>query len=1060
MRPVVVTHPRVPRRAAFASVLLALPFFVLASCSDAPVEPATVPTAEPMDGPRQDVVAGTAPTDLFISEYIEGSSNNKALELYNGTASPIDLAAGSYIIQMYFNGNVAVGFTINLTGTVQPGGTFVVAPTSANLNPAISSKANQRFGTAWFNGNDAVVLRKGGASGSILDVIGQIGNDPGARWGTGLVGTLDNTLRRKNTICQGDVIGGDAFAPAVQWDGYAVDAFDGLGTHSVSCAPITVPPTVTAVTPGNNATEAPVNTNVTVAFSSPVTVTGAWFTISCSVSGARTAVVTGGPSAFTLDVDNDLSGGESCTVTINASNVADAGVAMAANYTWSFTTAAAANSCDAPFTPAYAIQGSGLASPLAASSVTTKGVVVGDFEGPAPALRGFYLQDVTGDGNAATSDAVFVFNASANSVRVGDVVRVTGTVSEFQDQTQVTPTQIVACGTASVAPVDVTLPAASATDLERFEGMLVRFPQALTVTEHFQLGRLGQVVLSSGGRLAQPTNVVAPGAAANALQAQNDLRRIILDDALQSLRNDPNVDPIVFGRGGNPLSASNTLRGGDEVSNLTGVLTYTWAGNSASGNAYRVRPMGALGAGLPMFVTRNPRPTTVTVGGSLRVAGMNVLNYFNTFSGCTNGVGGPNTDCRGADNATEFTRQRNKIIAAILSLGADVVGVNEIENDGYGNSSAIQDLVNGLNAATAPGTWSFINADAGTGEVNALGTDAIKVGLLYRTGAVTPVGRTAALNTIAFVNGGDPSPRSRPALAQAFEQPNRARVVVVVNHLKSKGSACTALDAGDGQGNCNVVRTNAARRLSEWLATDPTDIGESRTLIMGDLNSYAKEDPITALLNAGYVNLADRFLGEGSYSYVFDGQWGSLDHALGSSSITGQVAGVVKHHINADEPEVLDYNTDLKSTGQVSSLYAPDQYRSADHDPVVVGLNLVAPSVGPYTWGGFLAPTLTLPTLTTASAGFTANVRFSLSGNMGLGILKPGSPLMRPVNCTTLAPLGSLASTTAVAPLAYVTSTASYSYFWRTDRTWAGSCRELVLRFVDGSQQRAVYRFQ
>ncbi len=1053
MRPVIVSRFRAPRSASFASMLMALPFLVLASCSDAPVEPAIVPAAEPMDGPRHDVVGASAPTDLFISEYIEGSSNNKAIELYNGTASPINLATGSYVVQMFFNGSATAGLTINLTGTVPAGGTFVLAQSTANAT--ILSKANQTSSASWFNGDDAVVLRKGGATGTIVDVIGQIGFDPGSEWGTGLTSTADNTVRRKTSICQGDINGSNAFDPSVEWDGFAQDAVDGLGTHSVSCTPISVPPTVTAVTPGNNATEVPVNTNVTVAFSNPVTVTGAWFTISCSASGARTAVVTGGPSAFTLDVDNDVSGGESCTVTINASNVAAAGVSMAANYTWSFTTAAA-NGCDAPFTPAYSIQGSGLASPLAGSSVTTKGVVVGDFEGASPALRGFYLQDVVGDGDLATSDAVFVFNGDNNRVSVGDVVRVTGAVSEFQDQTQVTPTQIVACGTASVAPVDVTLPAASATDLERFEGMLVRFPQALTVTEHFQLGRFGQVVLSSGGRLAQPTNVVAPGAAAIALQAQNDLRRIILDDALQS----QNVDPIVFGRSGNALSASNTLRAGDEVSNVTGVLTYTWAGNAASGNAYRVRPVGALGAGLPMFVTSNPRPTTVTVGGTLRVAGLNVLNYFNTFSGCTNGAGGPSTDCRGADNATEFTRQRDKIIAAILSLGADVVGVNEIENDGYGSSSAIQDLVNGLNAATAPGTWSFINADAGTGEVNALGTDAIKVGLLYRTGAVTPVGRTAALNTTAFVNGGDASPRSRPALAQAFEQPNRARVVVVVNHLKSKGSACAAADAGDGQGNCNVVRTNAAQRLSEWLATDPTDIGESRTLIMGDLNSYAKEDPITVLLNAGYVNLADSFLGAGSYSYVFDGQWGSLDHALGSPSIAAQVAGVVKHHINADEPSVLDYNTNFKTAGLIASLYAPDQYRSADHDPVVVGLNLVAPSVGPYTWGGFLTPTRTLPTLTTAAAGFTANVRFSLGGNMGLGILKVGNPLMRLVNCTTLAPLGSLASTTAVAPLAYVASTASYSYFWRTDRTWAGSCRELVLRFIDGSQQRAVYRFQ
>ncbi len=113
--------------------------------------------------------------------------------------------------------------------------------------------------------------------------------------------------------------------------------------------------------------------------------------------------------------------------------------------------------------------------------------------------------------------------------------------------------------------------------------MLVRLPQTLYVTEHFQLGRFGQVVLSSGERLRQPTNVVAPGAPALALQAQNDLNRIILDDELQA----QNPDPIVFGRGGLPLSAANTLRGGDTATGIVGVLTYTWAGNAASGNAYR-----------------------------------------------------------------------------------------------------------------------------------------------------------------------------------------------------------------------------------------------------------------------------------------------------------------------------------------------------------------------------------------------------------------------------------------------------------------------------------------
>ena len=213
-----------------------------------------------------------------------------------------------------------------------------------------------------------------------------------------------------------------------------------------------------------------------------------------------------------------------------------------------------------------------------------------------------------------------------------------------------------------------------------------------------------------------------------------------------------------------------------------------------------------------------------------------MLNYFNTFTGCTGGVGNPGTDCRGADNATEFGRQSQKTIAAIKALNADVVGINEVENDGYGPASAIADIVAKLNDATAPGTYAFIDADAATGQQNALGTDAIKVGLIYKPARVKPVGTTAALNTTAFVNGGDPAPRARPALAQAFEQENRARFVVTVNHFKSKGSACSARDIGDGQGNCNVVRTNAARELLSWLAADPTKTGDPDVLIMGDLN--------------------------------------------------------------------------------------------------------------------------------------------------------------------------------------------------------------------------------
>jgi uncharacterized protein len=279
----------------------------------------------------------------------------------------------------------------------------------------------------------------------------------------------------------------------------------------------------------------------------------------------------------------------------------------------------------------------------------------------------------------------------------------------------------------------------------------------------------------------------------------------------------------------------------------------------------------------------------------------------------------------------------------------------EMENDGYGPDSAERFLVDRLNDQDGAGTWALIDADARTGQVDSLGDDAIKVGMLYKPARVTPVGRTAVLNSVAFVNGGDSAPRNRPSLAQAFRDNVTGGIFVgVADHLKSKGSACAQPDTGDGQANCNAVRVQAATLLADWLASDPTGTGDPDVLILGDLNSYAKEDPITTLEKAGYTNLIQRFNGAEAYSYAFDGQWGYLDHALGTASITRQVTGVRDWHINADEPSVLDYNTEFKSPGQVASLYAPDEFRISDHDPVVVGLDLTDDAPGFVTGGGFI----------------------------------------------------------------------------------------------------------
>ena len=185
-------------------------------------------------------------------------------------------------------------------------------------------------------------------------------------------------------------------------------------------------------------------------------------------------------------------------------------------------------------------------------------------------------------------------------------------------------------------------------------------------------------------------------------------------------------------------------------------------------------------------------------------------------------------------------------------------------------------------------------------------------------------------------------------MAQTFETTDGERLTVVVSHLKSKGSACAGdPDTGDGAGNCNVTRTNAAKALVDWLAGDPTGSGDPDFLMIGDLNSYTFEDPITWIDDHGYANLVAQYGGLDAYSYVFDGESGYLDHGLASDSLAAQATGATDWHINPDEPTVLDYNVEFKTSNQVNTFYAPHQFRSSDHDPVVIGFDMGGPNVDP-----------------------------------------------------------------------------------------------------------------
>lgn len=676
---------------------------------------------------------------------------------------------------------------------------------------------------------------------------------------------------------------------------------------TVPIGPGDVPPEVVSITPVDGATNISLNPTIAVQFSEDVAITDTWLSLTCNISGEVSTSTAGGPTTYTTTLDNTLANDDTCTVTLIAAQIQDTDSppkTLLSDYTWQFSTLADTGECGTSFTPIYAIQGEGDTTPLS-GIVVTEGIVTADFEGDTPqALGGFYLQAPTpGDDNPRTSDGIFVYAPGEDFVTVGDSVRVIGTVGEANGQTRITEPTIIRCpSSGSVTPTTVRLPLNNLTLPERYEGMLITLPQQLTVTDTSALGQYGEVGLSSGGRLFQPTQLVAPGADANTLQTANDLNHLLLDD----LSNSQYPDPTPY------LGTDSTLRLGDTVTNLTGIL------DDAFGE-YRLRPIEA-----PTFTRTNPRTIAPELnGGSLRVASFNLKNYFN----------GPDFPTpRGADSLEEYTRQRDKLINTLLALNADIIGLVEIEKDGYGEASAIQDLVDDMNSFIGIDTYAFVDP----GQL--LGTDFITVGLIYRTTTVTPF--NAAQTTIA-----PPYNIGRRPLAQTFEQISSGeRLTVVVNHFKSKicDASATGLNAdqGDGQGCGNATRVEEANVLLTWLSTDPTRSKDTDYLIMGDLNAYAMEDPITVFSNAGYTDLIAQFEGTNAHSYAFEGQSGTLDYALASASLAGQVADATVWPINADEPEYLDYNLENKSTAQ-QALNVRTPFRSSDHDPLLVSFDLL-----------------------------------------------------------------------------------------------------------------------
>jgi predicted extracellular nuclease len=504
-------------------------------------------------------------------------------------------------------------------------------------------------------------------------------------------------------------------------------------------------------------------------------------------------------------------------------------------------------------------------------------------------------------------------------------VAVTGAPSESFGQTQITArTDVAVCEDdllpePGAAPLD--LPAGDAAR-EPLEGMRVEPADELTVSEVFALTRFGELTLSQGGVLVQPTELARPGTeAAEQIGRDNAARGVLLDDGRDdstSTTNRPYLSPTT------PMRVGDVVRFQEPL-----VLGYGFG-------SWRLQPADGTADGvLAPQNTRTAAPEPV--GGDVQLGTFNVLNYFLTWTG-------PNA--RGARSAAQFEKQADKIVSAITALDADVVSLLEVEDTDStgltpGNAdTALADLVRRLDEEAGAEVWGFVPMPQ---ELYAVDRDVIRNGIVYRTDVVDPVGDPVGLvDERVWANAREPQ-------AQTFSKDGDA-FTVVANHFKSKNDSRPPqtgndnADSGDGQGAFNGDRVRQAQSVAAFAGRLAQDTGDPDVVLMGDLNAYSQEDPVETLRGAGYTDLGEEF-DPGRYSYVFRGLSGSLDHAMATAALTAKVTDVSHWDVNSVESFAYQYAGD-------PDLYAPDPYRSSDHDPLVVGIDL-----DERCWG--LTPTIT-----------------------------------------------------------------------------------------------------
>jgi 5'-nucleotidase len=645
-----------------------------------------------------------------------------------------------------------------------------------------------------------------------------------------------------------------------------------------------------------------------------------------------TFAATNGPAAGTSGVDIGVAEGDTTTAADSLQKIDGSWKAPAAN-SFGVRNAAApdpdpdpepAPGCTVATDHTIAdVQGTGAATPLAGTRVTVEGVVTADHR--TGGYNGIYLQTAGSGGDrpvaaGTASDAVFVYlpTGTAPTVAIGDRVRVSGTANEFNGFTQLSiaakaDVQVCAHDAPLPAPVALSLPLADDAR-ESAEAMLVAPVGAYSVSDVYNTNRYGEIILAAGNEPARvPTDVARPGTAAAAqVKAANKLARILLDDGKTTNLATAGLAPPY-------LSKTDPVRVGDTVESFgPAVLSYGF-------NEWRLQPTTPVDAATPAtsrttFKDTNPRTAApAPVGGDIKLASFNVLNYFVHFGG----------DARGATDAAALAKQQTKIVSAITSLDADVVALMEIENSVRFESDnpqlALKTLVGALNAVDGAGTWDYVRSPA---ELPAAAQqDLITAAIIFKPAKVTPKGASRSINDESVWSN------AREPIAQTFTS-GAITFTVVANHFKSKSASTTPtgdnVDAGDGQGPFNGDRVRQANSLAGFVDSLKTSSGSDQVLLLGDFNAYTQEDPLQALYDKGFTDVHTT-RAPGKYSYVFGGETGSLDHGLATAALADRVTGVDIWNINSVESYAYEYDV-------YAPFYDDGPYRASDHDPVVIGL--------------------------------------------------------------------------------------------------------------------------